>query len=145
MNQPTATQESLRHLVATIAYRASQSLVDAPASLATARASESHRSGVEILGHMVDVLAWALSNVRGNEEWVTHEGSWDEQTERFYTVLEELDAQLEAGPPACPATKLVQGPLADTLTHVGQLASLRRACAYNNLLYLWNILKLNIF
>lgn len=125
---PTVERELLRHLLATIAYRASQSLVEAPGSLAEARASNTHRTAIEIVGHMADVLAWALSNARGAEEWVTLEGTWTEQVERFYCVLEELDAHLKEKPVSCSPCRLIQGPLADTLTHVGQLASLRRSC-----------------
>jgi hypothetical protein len=48
--------------------------------------------------------------------------------DRFYTLLGELDAKLAAGVSLEPGMdlKLVQGPLADALTHIGQLMTMRR-------------------
>ena len=50
-----------------------------------------------------------------------------EGTERFFTALEEFEAYLASDLPLeCPAEKLFQGAIADALTHVGQIAMLRR-------------------
>ena len=52
---------------------------------------------------------------------------WAGQVDRFYAGLAALDARLCSPEPLgkSPA-KLFQGPVADTLQHVGQLAMLRR-------------------
>ena len=120
----------IRHTLATINFRANASIVSAPSSLAEARASDEHWTALQILRHMNDVLEWALSIARGKQEWNAGEpGSWQEEVENFYCVLRSFDDLLvdneiqEEG-----ALCLLQGPLADVLTHVGQLASLRRAC-----------------
>jgi hypothetical protein len=47
--------------------------------------------------------------------------------QRFFDGLGRLDAYLASDAPlGAPPEKLFQGPLADALTHVGQLAMLRR-------------------
>ena len=47
--------------------------------------------------------------------------------ERFFATLERFDSRLASGDPlGFPAERLFQGPIADALTHVGQLALLRR-------------------
>ncbi len=48
--------------------------------------------------------------------------------ERFVAALARLDDYLASSAPlACAPERLFQGPVADALTHVGQLAMLRRA------------------
>jgi len=52
---------------------------------------------------------------------------WDQETQRFYSALKRFDDYLSsANPLHAPAEKLFQGPIADALTHVGQIAMLRR-------------------
>ena len=52
---------------------------------------------------------------------------WDQEVARFFAALTAFDRRLASGEPLeCPAEKLFQGPIADALTHVGQLAMLRR-------------------
>ena len=118
--------EFLRHTVAVIAYRAGKSLRDIPAGYGDFELGPGSRTPMQILSHMSDVLTWAHSIVRGEQAWdpVTPQ-SWNAEVERFFGLLHDLDAALiEADDP--PALRLLQGPLADTLTHVGQLAMLRR-------------------
>jgi hypothetical protein len=72
-------------------------------------------------------MDWSLSMANGKENW--HDSpplAWDKGTARFFASLEAFDRRLASGPPACPAEKLFQGPIADALTHVGQIAMLRR-------------------
>ena len=46
---------------------------------------------------------------------------------RFFSAVKALDAYLASDAPlACPVEKLVQGPVGDALTHVGQIVMLRR-------------------
>ncbi len=48
--------------------------------------------------------------------------------ERFYRELNKLDGMIAQGLPDMEriAERLLQGPLADALTHIGQLSMLRR-------------------
>jgi len=120
--------ELLRHTVATVAYRAGKALAGAPPEFAAFRLDPTSRTPVEILAHMGDLFDWALSLVSGREQW--HNSTplpWDAEAARFFAALEAFDARLaQAEAPAATAERLFQGPIADALTHVGQLAMLRR-------------------
>jgi hypothetical protein len=118
----------LRHSVATIAYRAGKVLRDAPDGFADLRVGDTTRTPAQILAHMGDLLDWALALSRGEQVW--HDSStlaWDDEVKRFFDTLKRFDEYLESGASvACPVESLFQGPIADALTHVGQLALLRR-------------------
>ena len=128
--EPTlpATREFLRHTLATLAYRATKTLRDAPFSFAVFKADENSRTPVEILAHLGDLMDWSLTLVKGAERW--HDSpplAWDAEVARFCEALKKLDDHLAGDAHiACPVPKLFQGPIADALTHVGQMAMLRR-------------------
>jgi len=118
----------LRHAVATVAYRASKAVRETPERFADFAAGPTTRSPGQILGHMADLFEWALSMARGSTRW-PDSGSlpWLEEIDRFFAALEAFDAYLAAGEPlGVPTERLLQGPVADALTHVGQLTMLRR-------------------
>ena len=117
----------LRHLAATLAYRAAKVLRDAPAGFGAAEFGRATRRPVEIVAHLADLMAWAVTLARGDYVWKA-EGSedWSAEAARFFDGLARLDRELAAdGPFPGSVEKLIQGPLADALTHVGQLAMLR--------------------
>lgn len=116
----------LRHLVATLAYRASKVVRDAPPDFPHATFGSATRQPVRILAHMGDLLDWALSLARGGWTWAANgSDDWDAEVARFFARLADLDAALREPLPTDAVEKLIQGPLADALTHVGQLALLR--------------------
>jgi hypothetical protein len=118
----------LRHSVATLAYRAYRTFENAPTGFGDVRACAATRSAVQILAHMGDLFDWALSIARGKQVWKESTPmSWDEETARFFEALQRFDDYLASDSPLpCESEKLLQGPIADALTHVGQLAMLRR-------------------
>ncbi len=119
---------AMRHMVAAIAFRSSRSLRDAPAGYENVRLSDDSMSAKELVFHMTNVMAFAYATVTGTER-VRHEPrDWKGEVDRFYALLGELDAKLAAGASleSGMELKLIQGPLADALTHVGQLHSMRR-------------------
>jgi len=118
----------LRHMLAALAYRAGKTLRDAPPEFAAYRADPTSRTPVEILAHMGDLFDWALSIANGAETWHSAKPQpWSAEVARFFCVLEAFDARLATGTPI-PASleRLIQGPVCDALTHVGQIAMLRR-------------------
>ena len=127
-NPASPIRQLLRHAVATIAYRGGKALRNAPDGFSEFRAGEESRSPGEILAHISDVLDWGLTLARGSEKYhVSDPLPWDKASQRFFVSLESLDGYLASGAPlACPPEKLLQAPIADTLTHVGQIAMLRR-------------------
>lgn len=125
--QPDSNVEFLRHTVATLAYRAGKVLRDAPPGFGACKATDTSRTAAEILAHLADLLDWAVSMARGSEAWNgAGPGEWDADVARFFDSLQRFDAALQAGTPSCSTQRLFQGPVADALTHVGQLALLRR-------------------
>lgn len=118
----------LRHTVATLAYRGRKALAGAPDGFETFRIGPTTRMPGEILAHVCDVLDWALSQVEGRQSW--HDSgsvTWDEGASRFFAALEALDNRLAAGEQSgYPLERIFQGPIADVLTHIGQIAMLRR-------------------
>lgn len=116
----------LRHSVATLAYRAGKALGGAPAEFAGYSAAG--RTPIEILAHMGDLFDWALGLADGKHVW--HQAGplpWDQEVARFYSTLEAFDQRLASGAPlGVSEEQMFQGPIADALTHVGQIAMLRR-------------------
>ena len=128
MPADNSSRQMLRHTVATLAYRGGKTVRDAPASFASYRAAETTRTPEEILAHIGDLLDWALSIAQGQQQWHTSTPlAWDQEAERFFAALRALDDFLASESPlAVSPEKLFQGPIADALTHVGQIAMLRR-------------------
>ncbi|HET9794414.1 MAG TPA: hypothetical protein VFS34_08120 [Thermoanaerobaculia bacterium] len=122
-----AERDLLRHTVATIAYRGGKALRGAAPEFSGFRAGEGSRSAGEILAHVGDLFDWAIGLADGKHLWRdSPASSWEDGAARFFDGLARLDARLAAGPLECPAGRLFQGPIADALAHVGQIAMLRR-------------------
>ena len=121
-------REVLRHLVATVAYRGGLAVTDAPEGFTAFRAHETTRTPGEILAHIGDLLEGSLHLVIGNMVHLESEPlPWREEITRFFSAVNELDFYLASDAPlACRVEKLVQGPIGDALTHVGQIVMLRR-------------------
>jgi hypothetical protein len=118
----------LRHTVATLAYRAGKSLRDVPAGFDSYSVAAGTRTPVQILAHMGDLMNWALCLARGQHVWSPSTPlPWDQEVARFFAALEAFDAYLASDEPLGWASeRLFQGPIADALTHTGQLTMLRR-------------------
>jgi hypothetical protein len=114
--------------VATLAYRAAKVLRDAPPALAAFRPGPTSRSAVEILAHMGDLFDWALSMGIGQPKWTNSPPlAWEAECRRFFAAVKAFDDLLASDRPlSYETTRLFQGPVADALTHTGQIALLRR-------------------
>jgi hypothetical protein len=122
------TRQFLRHTIATLAYRGSKIVNDAPDSFASFRSGETTRTPAQILAHIGDLLDWALSQATGSERWNDAPPlPWQQEVVRFYAALSALDAYLASDAAlGRPCEQMFQGPVADALAHFGQLAMLRR-------------------
>ncbi len=118
----------LRHAVATLAYRGGKSIRDTGPAFADYGLPETSRTPAKILAHVGDLMDWALAMSEGRREWKDSLPlPWDQEGERFFASLKKFDDYLASDKPLqVPAEKLFQGPIADALTHVGQIAMLRR-------------------
>jgi hypothetical protein len=127
MSHPDDPRPLLRRIVATLAYRAAKVLRDVPPDFGVMQAGPATRRPVQIVAHLGDLMTWAVSLAQGTSVWnAGGSDDWDAEVRRFFDGLAALDAELAADRPfEGSAERLIQGPLADALTHVGQLAMLR--------------------
>jgi hypothetical protein len=131
MSNPSNTdpkRELLRHTLATLAYRGGKAVRNASQGFAAFQANEGVRTPGQILAHVGDLMDWALSMAAGKQAWNNSQPlSWDLEVQRFFAALKKFDDFLASSEPLqVLPEKLFQGPLADALTHVGQIAILRR-------------------
>ena len=121
-------RDLLRHTLATLAYRGGKAVRGACPEFAGYRCSETSRTPGQILAHIGDLMDWALSVSQGQEAW--HNSTplpWEQEVERFFAALQRFDEYLASEAPLHESPeKLFQGPVSDALTHVGQIAMLRR-------------------
>lgn len=121
-------RELLRHTLATIAYRGEKAVRQAPVNFSSFQPGEGVRTPGQILAHVGDLFDWALSIAEGHQKWHDSKpGPWEQEVERFFAALKKFDDFLASSKPVqAPIEKLFQGPVADALTHLGQIAMLRR-------------------
>lgn len=126
MNLPDSKQDLLRHTLATLAYRAGKAVRNAPDTFAGYGGGT--RTPAQILAHMGDLFDWAVALADGRHAW--HDSTplpWEQEIARFFAALAAFDQRLASETPLQRSPEsLFQGPVADALTHAGQLAMLRR-------------------
>ena len=122
-------RELLRHLVAALTFRAIVAVRDAPAGFSGFQIDETVRTPAEILAHLGDLLEGSLCLMKGEMVYLNSAPkTWKEDVKRFFRAAAEFDAYLAADAALRqPIEKIIQGPIADALTHVGQIVMLRRA------------------
>jgi hypothetical protein len=118
----------LRHTLATLAYRGGKAIRNAGPSFGEYGSPDTSRTPGKILAHIGDLMDWGLAMCEGRREW--HDSSplaWEKECERFFASVKKFDDYLASDKPLqVSAEKLFQAPIADALTHIGQLAMLRR-------------------
>ncbi|MDX6386048.1 MAG: hypothetical protein QOK48_3621 [Blastocatellia bacterium] len=128
MSTADTKREMLRHTVATLAYRGAKAVRGASESFASFGSPDTSRTPAKILAHIGDLLDWGLSIAKGAEAWNDSEPlAWDQEVARFHSALKSFDDYLASDAELSgTCERLFQGPVADALTHVGQIAMLRR-------------------
>jgi hypothetical protein len=117
----------LRHCLATLAYRGGKAMAGAPAGFSSFEERAGSRTPGQILAHLCDLMDWAFHLSEGRHVWQdSAPAAWEEDLARFFAGLKRLDDALARADGAAPLERLFQGPIADALTHVGQIAMLRR-------------------
>jgi hypothetical protein len=124
-------RQLLRHTVATVAYRGGKALRGAPESFANFKIGDTTRTPVRILTHLGDLFDWALTLARGAQAWRdSNPLPWNEEVKRFFASLQKFDDYLASSEPLHASVEMIfQGPVADALSHIGQIAMLRRLAA----------------
>lgn len=124
----TESRRLLRHFLAALAYRTQKALRGAPDGFADFRAGTNVRTPHELLWHMTGVLGYARTMLHGGDYAPPRLESLGDEVARFHATLEAL--RDDFADPALDARisdeQFLQGPLADAMTHAGQLAMLRR-------------------
>lgn len=117
----------LLHLLGTIVYRLEAALREAPEAFGDFDAGSGVKPPREIVRHMTAVIGYALSQFGDPNPKPPRLENLDAEVVRFRARLSALAIRIRAGEnPAVAWSQLLQGPVSDTLTHVGQLAMLRR-------------------
>lgn len=121
-------RQLLRHTLATVAYRGGKALRGAPHGFATFHIGDKTRTPAQILAHMGDVFDWAVSIAQGKEAWNNSTPlPWNAEVDRFFASIQKFDDYLASSQPLHGSAEgLFQGPVADALNHIGQIAMLRR-------------------
>lgn len=123
-------RQLVEHFLAAIAYRTQKALRDAPAHYPDFAPGDQVRSPVEILRHMTSVLGYARTFAVGGAYPMKPDPlpTFGDEQQRFHTMLEAVRDTLapDGSLGSLTPTQLLQGPFADVMTHVGQLAMLRR-------------------
>jgi hypothetical protein len=125
---PDPARQLLRHAVATVAYRGGKTLRASPDHFGSFHIGDKTRTPAQILAHMGDLYDWALSIAQGQQTW--HDSTplpWNAEIDRFFAAIKKFDDYLASDEPLRASPEgLMQGPVVDSLTHVGQIAMLRR-------------------
>lgn len=119
----------LRHLISTIVFRGTVAIRDTDESFASFELGCDVRTPGELLAHIGDLLEGSFLLLKGEMRMINSQPlPWNDEAVRFLKAARKLDSFLVSGQPIeIPIEKLVQGPIADALTHIGQLVILRRA------------------
>jgi hypothetical protein len=122
-------RELFRHLVATLAFRTKVAVLGASSDFAAFKINETIRTPGELLAHMGDLLHGSLYLMKGEFVYLNSAPlPWEDEVRRFFSAVEEFDSYIASDAPLNhPIEKITQGPIADALTHVGQIVMLRRA------------------
>ncbi len=123
-------RELLLHFLAAIAYRAQKALRGAPPHYPEFGTGLQARTPVAILRHMTSLMGFTQTLFLGGSYPMQPDPlpTFADEIDRFHRTLSGVADLLRAGTPLreISTEQLLQGPLADTMTHVGQLAMLRR-------------------
>jgi len=121
-------RQLLRHFLAALAYRTQKAVREAPPAFGAFQAGRRARTPTELVRHMTSVLGYARTFFVGGSYRPEALPDLEAEIGRFHDMLRDLGRHLEAGTPLRGITpeQLLQGPFSDAMTHVGQLAMLRR-------------------
>jgi hypothetical protein len=123
----SSDSDLLRHFLASIAYHATKAIRDAPDNYPELDMGMGARTPRKILRHTSGVLTYAHSFYEHYDSTKLDHRTWAEEVNRFYEVLSKLDRSIQEKPPNGVSSKqILQGPLSDSMAHVGQLLMMRR-------------------
>jgi len=124
----TESRKLLQHFLAALAYRTQKALRGAAPDFAAFNAGSKVRTPHELVWHMTGLMGYARTMFRGGDFSPPRLDSFNDEIQRFHREVTLL--LHDFGDPSLTARisdeQFLQGPLADAMTHAGQLAMLRR-------------------
>jgi len=123
-------RQIFRHYLASIAYHMQKAIRGAPTNFWTFSPGNQVRTAEALLRHMTGVLGYARTFFIGGVYRPEVLPSIPAEVDRFHLMLEELSKLLDSNSQLREINELqlLQGPLSDVMTHIGQLSLLRRLC-----------------
>lgn len=121
--------ELLRHCLSTINYRFEKAINGSPQAFCDYSLGKGSRSPEEIIHHMHDVIYSTRVAIEKESvpEIKSEKLGFESEIERFRAELKKTDQLLDNIVLDMNYTKrLIQGPISDILTHIGQIAMLQR-------------------
>ena len=124
----TESRRLLQHFLAALAYRTQKALRGAPDEFAEFRAGSLVRTPHELVWHMTGVVGYARTFLHGGTFAPPRMPTFAAEVARFHDTLAAVrdDFASSALEARISDEQFLQGPLADAMTHAGQLAMLRR-------------------
>ena len=124
----TESRRLLQHFLAALAYRTQKALRGAPESYGDFRIGPTTRTPKELVWHMTGVIGYARTMFTGDRFVPPEMPTLAAEISRFHETLAALSADFEDESLTARISdqQFLQGPLADAMTHAGQLAMLRR-------------------
>jgi hypothetical protein len=121
-------RDIIRRLLATLAFRTRYVFQDAPEGFYDFEAGMDSRTPLGVLNHVIDLIVVTGQIYRGEKPESKADYSDLEVLEAFQAELARCDNSIKENQPVDTDTslRLVQGPIADALTHIGQAALMRR-------------------
>ena len=120
-------EKLLRHWLGAIKFRFTVAISGTTDEFDSFDAGYGVRTPAEIVCHLSQLLQNSCSMINGSPRVRLESKGWYEEVARFYEMIDQLDqAVLHFIPEQSVVEKLVQGPLADATSHIGQLTLLRR-------------------
>jgi hypothetical protein len=121
-------RDTTRRLIATLAFRTRHALKNAPTGFEDFEAGMDVRTPHQIIHHMNDCVSMTNDMLSGRKPERLEVMSFMETVETFHEKMSALDktlADVEL-PDDEKCLRILQGPLCDAMTHVGQLMMIRR-------------------
>ncbi|TDO23495.1 hypothetical protein [Sediminibacterium goheungense] len=122
-----SSNQLLIHLIKTIQYRFVKATQGSKADFGVVKLNKHTRSPNEIIQHMYDLAVKTTCLIKGESFPVSSYQSLDftGETNRFLDEMKELSLTIEEVTiDIVLCKKLLQGPISDIITHIGQIAML---------------------
>ena len=121
-------RQLITHYLASIAYHFQKAIRNAPNDYWKFSAGNQVRTPKEILLHITSLIGYTRTFFIGGVYTPESLPNIQNEIERFHQILEDISKHLNSDSDLHEITEyqLLQGPLSDIMTHIGQLSILRR-------------------